>query len=97
MRALACGLQVKVSIDYLRGVRNLGVRTSENMLPLRQPLTVVGEASVSKDSGALRIARPRKGRPFYVTELPLEELLASIGALSHTLQVGAGCRRLPKS
>jgi hypothetical protein len=85
-----CDLQVKVSIDYLRGVRNLGVRTSENMLLLRQPLTVVGEASVSEDSGALRIARPRKGkgRPFYVTELPLDELLASLGALSHIFQVG---------
>jgi len=79
---------VKVSIDYLRGVRNLGVRTSENMLALRQPLTVVGEASVSKD-GALRIGRPRKGkgRPFHVSELPLEELLANLGALSHTFQV----------
>mmetsp|Transcript_15515 Transcript_15515/g.33576 ORF Transcript_15515/g.33576 Transcript_15515/m.33576 type:complete len:350 (-) Transcript_15515:409-1458(-) len=73
---------VRTSIDYLRGVKELGVRYTERMLPLRTPLTVVGE--VSSVNGELRIARPPSGKPFYATQLTFAELLSSLGAVSRT-------------
>jgi len=85
---------VRVSIDYLRGVKDLGMRCTERMLPVKTPLTVVGEVSANP-SGVLTIARPTRGKPFYVTSLSLDELLASLGAVSRTCKVlSIGCTLL---
>ena len=55
------------------------------MLPLRTPMTVVGE--VSSHNGELRIARPPNGKPFFATQLTFNELLSSLGAFSRTCRV----------
>ncbi|KHN18901.1 hypothetical protein glysoja_028270 [Glycine soja] len=56
---------VRGTLDYLQGLKMLGVKRIERVLPVGTSLTVVGEAA-KDDVGAFRIQRPHKG-PFYVS------------------------------
>ncbi|KAG9157005.1 hypothetical protein Leryth_009042 [Lithospermum erythrorhizon] len=68
---------VRGTLDYLQGLKMLGVKRIERVLPTGTPLTVVGEA-VKDEIGTLRIQRPHKG-PFYVSHKPIEHLIANLG------------------
>lgn len=63
--------------DYLQGLKMLGVRRVERVLPVGTPLTVVGEA-VKDDIGTVRIQRPSKG-PFYVSPKTIDQLINNLG------------------
>jgi len=65
------------TLDYLQGLKMLGVKRTERVLPIGMPLTVVGEA-VKDDLGTVRIQRPHKG-PFYVTQKTIDQLIAHLG------------------
>ncbi|GAB4829772.1 Subtilisin-like protease 1 [Ancistrocladus abbreviatus] len=68
---------VRGTLDYLQGLKMLGVKRTERVLPTGTPLTVVGEA-VKDDVGTVRIQRPHKG-PFYVSPKTLDQLIANLG------------------
>ncbi|KAK2990531.1 hypothetical protein RJ640_019811 [Escallonia rubra] len=68
---------VRGTLDYLQGLKMLGVKRIERVLPTGTPLTVVGEA-VKDDVGTIRIQRPHKG-PFYVSPKPIDQLIANLG------------------
>ncbi|XP_073300296.1 E3 ubiquitin-protein ligase SP1 isoform X1 [Primulina huaijiensis] len=71
---------VRGTLEYLQGLKMLGVKRIERLLPTGTPLTVVGEA-VKDDIGAIRIQRPHKG-PFYVSDKPIDQLIANLGKWS---------------
>ncbi|CAK8572896.1 unnamed protein product [Lathyrus sativus] len=71
-RSLARG-----TLDYLQGLKLLGVKKIERILPVGTSLTVVGEAA-KDDVGTIRIQRPTKG-PFYVSPKTIDELIANLG------------------
>ncbi|KAL3827906.1 hypothetical protein ACJIZ3_016708 [Penstemon smallii] len=71
---------VRGTLDYLQGLKMLGVKRIERVLPTGTPLTVVGEA-VKDDIGSIRIQRPHKG-PFYVTDKTIDQLIANLGIWS---------------
>lgn len=68
---------VRGTLDYLQGLKMLGVKRIERVLPTGTPLTVVGEA-VKDDIGTIRIQRPHKG-PFYVSPKTIDQLIANLG------------------
>ncbi|KAK0580428.1 hypothetical protein LWI29_001917 [Acer saccharum] len=68
---------VRGTLDYLQGLKMLGVKRIERLLPTGTSLTVVGEA-VKDDIGTIRVQRPHKG-PFYVSPKPINELIANLG------------------
>nr|AIZ68184.1 mitochondrial ubiquitin ligase activator of NFKB 1 isoform X2 [Albuca bracteata] len=68
---------VRGTLDYLQGLKMLGVKRTEKVLPTGSSLTVVGEA-VKDDIGTIRIQRPHKG-PFYVSPKNIDELIANLG------------------
>ncbi|KAG5567616.1 hypothetical protein RHGRI_002978 [Rhododendron griersonianum] len=68
---------VRGTLDYLQGLKMLGIKRTERVLPVGMPLTVVGEA-VKDDIGTVRIQRPHKG-PFYVTHKTIDQLIAHLG------------------
>ncbi|GMH20491.1 hypothetical protein Nepgr_022332 [Nepenthes gracilis] len=68
---------VRGTLDYLQGLKMLGVKRIERVLPTGTPLTVIGEA-VKDDVGTMRIQRPHKG-PFYVSQNTLDQLIANLG------------------
>ncbi|KAL8224873.1 hypothetical protein R6Q57_017430 [Mikania cordata] len=68
---------VRGTLDYLQGLKMLGVKRIERVLPTGTPLTVVGEA-FKDDIGTLRIQRPLKG-PFYVSHKTIDQLIANLG------------------
>nr|XP_043635843.1 E3 ubiquitin-protein ligase SP1 isoform X2 [Erigeron canadensis] len=68
---------VRGTLDYLQGLKMLGVKRVERVLPTGTPLTVVGEA-IKDDIGTLRIQRPLKG-PFYVSHKTIDQLIANLG------------------
>lgn len=68
---------VRGTLDYLQGLKMLGVKRTEKVLPTGTSLTVVGEA-VKDDIGTLRIQKPHKG-PFYVTPKNIDDLIANLG------------------
>ncbi|KAM7495958.1 hypothetical protein LguiA_020372 [Lonicera macranthoides] len=68
---------VRGTLDYLQGLKMLGVKRIERVLPIGTPLTVVGEA-VKDDVGTIRIQRPHKG-PFYVSPKTIDQLIANLG------------------
>uniref|UniRef100_A0A161Y3B8 RING-type E3 ubiquitin transferase n=1 Tax=Daucus carota subsp. sativus TaxID=79200 RepID=A0A161Y3B8_DAUCS len=68
---------VRGTLDYLQGLKMLGVKRTERVLPVGTPLTVVGEA-VKDDIGTMRIQKPHKG-PFYVSPKPIDQLIANLG------------------
>ncbi|XP_076901131.1 E3 ubiquitin-protein ligase SP1-like isoform X1 [Bidens hawaiensis] len=68
---------VRGTLDYLQGLKMLGVKRVERVLPTGTPLTVVGEA-IKDDIGTVRIQRPLKG-PFYVSHKNIDQLIANLG------------------
>lgn len=68
---------VRGTLDYLQGLKMLGVKRIERVLPTGTTLTVVGEA-VKDDIGTIRIQRPQKG-PFYVSPKSIDQLIANLG------------------
>lgn len=68
---------VRGTLDYLQGLKMLGVKRIERVLPTGSSLTVVGEA-VKDDVGTIRIQRPHKG-PFYVSPRAIDQLIANLG------------------
>ncbi|XP_061962327.1 E3 ubiquitin-protein ligase SP1 [Populus nigra] len=68
---------VRGTLDYLQGLKMLGVKRIERVLPTGTSLTVVGEA-VKDDIGTVRIQRPHKG-PFYVSPKSIDELIGNLG------------------
>ncbi|XVF72480.1 hypothetical protein PTKIN_Ptkin12aG0124600 [Pterospermum kingtungense] len=68
---------VRGTLNYLQGLKMLGVKRIERVLPTGSSLTVVGEA-VKDDTGTIRIQKPQKG-PFYVTPKPIDELISHLG------------------
>ncbi|KAL1539799.1 Subtilisin-like protease 1 [Salvia divinorum] len=71
---------VRGTLDYLQGLKMLGVKRIERVLPTGTPLTIVGEA-VKDDIGSVRIQRPHKG-PFYVSDKTIDQLIANLGKWS---------------
>ncbi|KAF9607181.1 hypothetical protein IFM89_032403 [Coptis chinensis] len=71
---------VRGTLDYLQGLKMLGVKRVERVLPIGTSLTVVGEA-VKDDIGTIRIQRPHKG-PFYVSPKSIDQLIANLGIWS---------------
>ncbi|KAK3415731.1 hypothetical protein EUGRSUZ_H01525 [Eucalyptus grandis] len=68
---------VRGTLDYLQGLKMLGVKRIERLLPVGSSLTVVGEA-VKDDIGTVRIQRPHKG-PFYVSPKTIDQLISNLG------------------
>ncbi|CAL1362077.1 unnamed protein product [Linum trigynum] len=68
---------VRGTLDYLQGLKMLGVKRIERVLPTGTSLTVVGEA-VKDDIGKVRVQRPHKG-PFYVSPKTIDELIGNLG------------------
>ncbi|XP_027176330.1 E3 ubiquitin-protein ligase SP1 [Coffea eugenioides] len=68
---------VRGTLDYLQGLKMLGVKRIERVLPTGTPLTVVGEA-VKDDIGTIRMQKPHKG-PFYVSHKTIDQLIANLG------------------
>lgn len=75
---------VRGTLDYLQGLKMLGVKRVERVLPTGTSLTVVGEA-VKDDVGKVRIQRPHKG-PFYISPKSLDELIANRGKWARLYQ-----------
>ncbi|KAJ7515767.1 hypothetical protein O6H91_22G027200 [Diphasiastrum complanatum] len=71
---------VRGTLDYLQGLKMLGVKRVQNVLPTGTALTVVGEA-VQDDQGTVRIQRPHRGA-FYVSPKSIEQLVAHLGKWS---------------
>ncbi|KAL1197640.1 E3 ubiquitin-protein ligase SPL1 [Cardamine amara subsp. amara] len=71
---------VRGILDYLKGLKMLGVKYIERVLPIGTPLTVVGEA-VMDGTGDVRIQKPEQG-PFYVSPMPLAQLISKLGKWS---------------
>lgn len=69
------------TLDYLQGIKVLGVKRVEKVLPVGAAMTVVGEA-VCDDRGTLSLQRPSGGGPFFVSQRSLEQLSASLGLIS---------------
>ncbi|VVB06687.1 unnamed protein product [Arabis nemorensis] len=78
---------VRGTLDYLRGLKMLGVRRIERVLPIGTPLTVVGEA-VKDGIGDVRIRKPERG-PFYISPIPLEQLISNLGKWSRRFKYAA--------
>jgi len=68
---------VRGTLDYLQGLKMLGVKRTERVLPTGTSLTVVGEA-IRDDVGTIRIQRPHKG-PFYVSPKSIDQLIMNLG------------------
>ncbi|KAB2600772.1 mitochondrial ubiquitin ligase activator of NFKB 1 [Pyrus ussuriensis x Pyrus communis] len=68
---------VRGTLDYLQGLKMLGVKRIERVLPTGTSMSVVGEA-VKDDIGTIRIQRPQKG-PFYVSPKTIDQLIANLG------------------
>lgn len=68
---------VRGTLDYLQGLKMLGVKRIERVLPTGSSLTVVGEV-VKDDIGTIRIQRPHKG-PFYVSPKSIDQLISNLG------------------
>ncbi|KAH9786008.1 E3 ubiquitin-protein ligase SP1 [Citrus sinensis] len=75
------------TLDYLQGLKMLGVKRIGRLLPTGTSLTVVGEA-VKDDIGTVRIQRPHKG-PFYVSPKTIDELLENLGKWARVLAAAA--------
>eukprot|EP00850_Spirogloea_muscicola_P008424 SM000045S16169 [mRNA] locus=s45:82592:84577:- [translate_table: standard] len=71
---------VRGTLDYLQGLKMLGVKRVERLLPIGTSLTVVGEA-LKDDRGAVRLQRPQRG-PFHVSPKSLDQLIATLGKWS---------------
>lgn len=68
---------VRGTLDYLQGLKMLGVKRIERVLPTGTSLTIVGEAA-KDDVGTVRIQRPHKG-PFYISPKSIDQLITNLG------------------
>ncbi|XXG54390.1 hypothetical protein AAC387_Pa03g2285 [Persea americana] len=68
---------VRGTLDYLQGLKMLGVKRIERVLPTGTSLTVVGEA-VKDDIGTIRVQKPNKG-PFCVSPKSIDQLISNLG------------------
>ncbi|XP_058077851.1 E3 ubiquitin-protein ligase SP1 [Magnolia sinica] len=75
---------VRGTLDYLQGLKMLGVKRIERVLPTGTALTVVGEAS-KHDIGTIRIQKPHEG-PFYVSPRNIDQLIAYLGKWARLCQ-----------
>ncbi|GKU86658.1 hypothetical protein SLEP1_g1155 [Rubroshorea leprosula] len=71
-QSLVCG-----ALDDLQGLKMLGVKHIERVLPAGTSLTVVGEA-VKDDIGKIQIQKPHEG-PFYISPQTIDELVSNLG------------------
>lgn len=71
---------VRGTLDYLRGLKMLGIRRIERVLPIGTQLTVVGQ-TMKDGAGDLRIQKPDQ-EPFYVSPIPLDQLISKVGKWS---------------
>ncbi|ONM60195.1 Protein trichome birefringence-like 10 [Zea mays] len=79
---------VRGTLDYLQGLKMLGVKRTERVLPTGTSLTVVGEVlfllsigmccAIKDDVGTIRIQRPHKG-PFYASSKSIDQLIVNLG------------------
>lgn len=69
------------TLDFLRGLKMLGIRRVERVLPIGTPLTVVGQ-TIKDGVGDVKIQKPDQGRPFYVSPIPLDQLISNAGKWS---------------
>nr|CAD1829220.1 unnamed protein product [Ananas comosus var. bracteatus] len=67
---------VRGTLDYLQGLKMLGVKRTERVLPTGNSFTVVGEA-VKDDVGTVRIQR-RIEDHFYVSPKDIDQLIANL-------------------
>ncbi|XP_074574765.1 E3 ubiquitin-protein ligase SP1 [Curcuma longa] len=81
-RSLARG-----TLDYVQGLKMLGVKRTEKILPTGTALTVVGEAA-KDDAGKIRIQRPDKG-PFYISPKNIDQLIAIFGKWARRYQIAS--------
>jgi E3 ubiquitin-protein ligase MUL1 len=85
---------VRGTLDYLQGLKMLGVRRVERVLPVGTSLNVVGEVA-RDDVGTIRIQRPSKG-PFYVSPKTIDDLIANLGKWARLLDfIFAYCMVFP--
>ncbi|KAG0495351.1 hypothetical protein HPP92_000041 [Vanilla planifolia] len=75
------------TLDYLQGLKMLGVKKVERVLPTGTSLTVVGEA-VKDDVGTIRIQRPHKG-PFFVSPKSIDQLISNLRKWARWYQVAS--------
>eukprot|EP00873_Tetraselmis_striata_P026422 jgi/Tetstr1/446686/TSEL_003625.t1 len=77
--------------DHIQGMRSLGIRRTERVLPVGTAVTAVGELAeaVPRPGGglALVLRRPSRGGPFYLTTKSLPELVESLSTLSRLCRV----------
>ncbi|PKA66850.1 E3 ubiquitin-protein ligase MUL1 [Apostasia shenzhenica] len=78
---------VRGTLEYLQGLKMLGIKRVERVLPTGTTLTVVGEA-VKDDVGTIRIQRPHKG-PFYVSPKNIDQQIAYLGKWARVLDAAA--------
>ncbi|CAH8329207.1 unnamed protein product [Eruca vesicaria subsp. sativa] len=71
---------VRGTLDFLRGLEMLGIRRIERVLPVGTRLTIVGQA-IEDGIGDVRIQKPDQG-PFYVSPMPLDQLISQVGKWS---------------
>ncbi|KAF3577064.1 hypothetical protein DY000_02031850 [Brassica cretica] len=71
---------VSGTLDFLRGLEMLGIRRIERVLPVGTRLTVVGQ-TIKDGVGDVRIQKPDQG-PFYVSPVPLDQLISNVGKWS---------------
>ncbi|CAF1842169.1 hypothetical protein HID58_060412 [Brassica napus] len=73
---------VSGTLDFLRGLEMLGIRRIERVLPVGTRLTVVGQ-TIKDGVGDVRIQKPDQG-PFYVSPVPLDQLISNVGKWSRS-------------
>ncbi|XP_078171398.1 E3 Ubiquitin ligase family protein isoform X2 [Carex rostrata] len=79
---------VRGTLDYLQGLKMLGLKKTERALLTGTALTVVGEA-VKDDIGTLRIQKPHKG-PFYVSPNGIDQLIENLGKWARCYKFASG-------
>ncbi|KAJ4755306.1 E3 Ubiquitin ligase family protein [Rhynchospora pubera] len=79
---------VRGTLDYLQGLKMLGVKKTERVLATGTALTVVGEA-VKDDIGTVRIQKPHKG-PFYVSPNGIDQLIENLGRWARCYKFASG-------
>lgn len=81
---------IRGSIEYVQGIKSLGVKRVEKVLPIGTNLTVVGEA-VLDAKGSVQVQKPQKGHLF-VSPKSLDQLISNLGKWSRLYKwIASGC------
>ncbi|CAG9467445.1 unnamed protein product [Pedinophyceae sp. YPF-701] len=84
---------LKAGLDYMRGIRVLGTRRTEAVLPVGTHVTAVGELTQapggSERSVGLVLRKPENGGPFYLSVKTLKDLIRSKDRMSGICKVVA--------